>query len=254
MKYKILIVDDELIIANNISSILEHSGYNVKIGCRSAKEAIDLINKEKFDLVIIDYFLSSGSKGIEVANYLLLKTNIPYIFITSAIDFVFLDEIKESRPLGIVFKPYKPYEIITIVSLVLNNVSHSNVDIFRENSNQADICPYFLKDVIEYIKSNINSKIEVKKLKELTPWSYDYFIKVFSKYLGITPYKYVIKKKIERSKALLVESDYPISEIAVMLSFESYSNFNNAFKKQVNCNPEYYRKINKIKKHINYNW
>lgn len=252
MANKILIVEDELIIANNICSLLENNGFIVKIGCRSAKDAIEVLSKEKFDLVIIDYFLSSGSKGVEVANYLLLKTNVPYIYITSAIDYVFLEEIKESRPLGVIFKPYKSYEIETIVSIVLNNKVHSNIDVFRNNKDTVDVYPLFLKEVIEYIKENINSKIEVKKLTELTPWTYDYFIRIFSKYLGLTPYKYVIKKKIEKSKALLTETEYPISEIAIMLSFESYSNFNNAFKREVNCNPEYYRKINKIKKIVKF--
>lgn len=248
---KVLIVEDELLIANDIRTILERRGYFVKIGCRSSNDAIRILKQEKFDLVLIDVFLSLGTKGIDVGNYLLNNSNIPYIYITATKDNLYLDEIKESRPYGIIFKPFNLNEIPVHVSIVLNNHQHISIDVLRYGivDNLEEI-PFVLKSVIEYIKNNISEKIEIQKLVRMTPWTYDYFIKVFSKYMNKTPYQYVLQKKIEKAKALIVESKYPITEIAVILSFESYCNFVNAFKREVNCTPIYFRKLNKVRERI----
>lgn len=248
IKSKILIIEDDLIIANDIATILEDKGYQVQIGCKRSDEAIYRLKKERYDLVIIDYYLAYKTKGCEIGYYLLKNTNIPYLYITSTFDDFDIDSMKETRPFGVIFKPYQAEEITAIVSIILHNQQHIKLDIFRNEAIPVDNHPETLNNVIDYIRDNISNKIELKKLNQLTPWSYDHFIKIFQKYLNTTPYKYILQKKIEKSKILLTSTDLPINEIAFTLSFESYSNFFKAFKKVTNCTPNYYRKINKIKK------
>lgn len=248
---KILIVEDELLIAKNLSIILEGEGYETLIGITTVNEAIEVINQENFVLVLIDINLRSNSDGVELGNYLLKKDTIPFIYITSHSDNVTLDRIKYTRPHGIIIKPFKAIDIKSTVSIVLSNFKHKHIDVFRnDEEHKVDEVPFILKNVIQYINDNITEKIEIQQLTEMTKWSHHHFIRTFTKYINQTPYQYILKKKIEKAKAIICESDTSLSIIAIDVGFSSYSNFCNAFKKETGKTPEMFRKLYYIKEYI----
>ena len=249
--YKILIVEDELIIAKGISLILEQEGYEVRLGITSVPQAIELINKESFDLVLIDIKLYQNSDGIGLGHYLLQKDTIPYIYITSYSDNLTIDRIKDTRPHGIIIKPFKPIDIKSTVLIVLNNYKLRNIDVSRSRQVLTNEIPFILKNIIQYIDDNIKNKIEIRQLSGLSKWSHQHFIKNFNKYVGCTPYQYILKKKIEKARIVIVEKDCSILNVAIDYGFDSYSNFFNAFKKETGFTPDYYRKKHKIDKLLN---
>lgn len=248
---KILIVEDELLIAKDISNILESEGYETVIGITTVNEAIEIINQENFVLILIDINLRSNSDGVELGSYLLKKDTLPFIYITSHSDNVTLDRVKDTRPHGIIIKPFKAIDIKSTVSIVLSNFKHKHIDVFRnDEEHKVDEVPFILKNVIQFINDNITEKIEIQQLTDMTKWSHHHFIRIFSKYINQTPYQYILKKKIEKAKAIICESDTSLSIIAVELGFSSYSNFCNAFKKETGKTPEMFRKLYYIKEQI----
>lgn len=248
---KILIVEDELLIAKDISIILEGEGYETVIGITTVNEAIEIINQENFVLVLIDINLRSNSDGVELGSYLLKKDTLPFIYITSHSDNVTLDRVKDTRPYGIIIKPFKAIDIKSTVSIVLSNFKHKHIDVFRnDEEHKVDEVPFILKNVIQFINDNITEKIEIQQLTEMTKWSHHHFIRTFTKYINQTPYQYILKKKIEKAKAIICESDTSLSIIAVELGFSSYSNFCNAFKKETGKTPEMFRKLYYIKSQL----
>jgi AraC-like DNA-binding protein len=248
---KILIVEDELLIAKNISIILENEGYETMFGITTVDEAISKIEKEEFKLVLIDINLSNNSDGVELGNYLLKEDTLPFVYITSFSDNVMLDRIKDTRPHGIIIKPFKTIDIKSTVSIVLSNYKHKYIDVLRNKSVMvADEAPYILKNVIEYINTNIDNKIEIQELSNLTKWSLHHFIKTFTKYINQTPYQYILKKKMDKAKAIICETDMSLNDIASDLGFSSYSNFCNAFKRETGKTPDIYRKLYYKKKQI----
>jgi AraC-like DNA-binding protein len=251
---KILIVEDELIIAKDISLILEQMGYETRIGITTTQEAINLINVERFDLILIDINLYQNSDGIELGLFLLQKDTVPYVYITSYSDNLTMDRIKDSRPHAIIVKPFKPIDIKTTVSIVLNNFKLRHIDINRNNLINTDEVPYILKNTIQYIHENIHEKINIRELSSLTNWSHPHFIKTFTKYVGCTPYQYILKKKIEKAQTIIAETDYSLINIAMDFGFESYSNFFKIFEKETGYTPNLYRKLHKVKKKINANF
>lgn len=75
--------------------------------------------------------------------------------------------------------------------------------------------------------------MDIEELTQLTEWKRHHFIKLFTEYLAVTPYQYVLLRKIEKSETLLIETNIPIHQIAFELGFKSYSNFCNAFKNAI---------------------
>lgn len=248
MKYKILIIEDELLIAKDISFILESEGFVTKYGIKTAEDAIIEIQNNNYDLVLIDIDLKDNSDGILVGSYLLDKNIIPYIYITSYSDKESIERIKLTRPHGIIIKPFKQEDIITSTSIVLSNFYYSNISVFSVNNEQNYEIPFLLKNVCDYIDKNIDKKINIKELTSLTKWSKQHFLKLFTDFIGQSPYQYILQKKIQKAKIIITKTDVKLYSLAFELGFESYSNFFIAFKKQTGCTPDYFRKINKNEK------
>lgn len=248
LRPKILIVEDEVLIAKGISVILENEGFETRrIQITTVEEAIQALSEDVFDLVLIDVNLKNNTDGIELGTLLLDKDTIPYIYITSYSDNVILDRIKNTRPHGIIIKPFKPLDIKSTVTVVLSNYKHKNIDLYRtdknfDNEDKLNDVPFMLKNVIHYINSNINEKIDIIELSKLSRWSHHHFIRIFTKYLNVTPYQYILMRKIEKAKAVIKETDKPLSTIALDLGFSSYSNFCNAFKKETKITPDIFRR------------
>lgn len=252
MKKKILIIEDELIIANHLRIILENNGYNCLMGITSVEEAKAEMKRTNFSLVLIDVNLKNGLDGTNLGKDLLKNDTIPYIYITGSNDLTTMYKIKETRPHGIIIKPFKNIDIISTVEIVLNNFKYKKIDITRSSvSPFLDENPYLIKRVIEYISENISEKIEISTLAKIANWTEQHFIRVFTKYIGYTPYQYVLQQKIEKSKILLKETNVSIGNIAYDLGFNSYSNFCVAFKKETGKTPNTFRnemKANKFSK------
>lgn len=249
--HKILIVEDELLIAKNISIILEKEGYETIYGITRYEDAINFIVNNEVDLVLIDIQLNGISDGVDLGNYLLKKNTIPFIYITSNTDDVTINRVKDTRPHGFISKPFKSIDVLTTVEIVLNNFSHINIDKLRhEVELDYNEEPFVLKKVVEYINDNISKKMTLDELSDLTKWSTNHFVLMFKKYINQTPYKYILIKRIEKAKAEIRANDFVLMDISIGLGFKSYSNFCNAFKKITGKTPEQYKKEALTKKHI----
>lgn len=240
MGSKIVVVEDELIIAFDIKGLLEAEGYIVEI-IVDFENPLEKIISCKPDLVLLDINLKSNIDGVKIAEELLKNDHIPFVFLTSYYDRVTLDRVKNTRPYGFITKPFKDVDLISTISIILNNFSHRKIDGTRENESISTEAPFFLKTVVTYINEHITEKIDNDTLVEISKWKYHHFIRIFNKYMGLTPYQYILAKKIEVAKTLLIETDTPTTQIGFDLSFESYGNFCNAFKKNVGVSPKQFR-------------
>ncbi len=242
MNNKIIIVEDELLIAMDMQVTLEKLGYEVIIDVTSVEQAIESIEEHNPALVLIDINLNRTKDGTHLGQYLLQKDAIPYIYITSYADKVTLDQVIATRPHGYIVKPFKSDDLKATIAVVLNNYYHKKIDTIRNNENENDSVPYRIRKVIDYINSNLEKRIGIDELVALTEWQKDHFIRLFSKYLSVTPYQYIISRRIEKSKSFLTDTKLSVSDIAFEVGFESKSTFYEAFKKNEGNTPENFRK------------
>lgn len=251
MKQKILVVEDEIIIAHDIKGIL-NDDYEVIINIKTVEEAIERIETENPDLVLLDINLKTEKDGVSIGEYLLKKNTIPFIYITSYCDKTTLDSVKDTRPYGFIVKPFKTTDLLTSVFLALNTFKYRKIDLLRADEEFTDDVPFRIKETINYINEHLYEKIELDDLAKITNWKKHHFIRTFTKFMGITPYKYILNRKVEKAKVFLLDENLQISSIAFELGFQSYSNFVNAFKKITETTPESFRKKGMLnKKRIN---
>lgn len=98
-----------------------------------------------------------------------------------------------------------------------------------------------LKKGIEYLHDNLSSPITIDDLCKITGVSKYYFIRLFQKYVGTTPGKYLQKQRLHYAAQLLRNSKQSVISIAFDAGFNSLSTFERAFRNQFGISPTVYR-------------
>jgi len=117
---KVLVVEDEMLIAMNLRRRLESLGYEVPATAETAEKAFNLAASCDPDLILMDVRLQGGSDGIEAAVAVRQYLDIPVIFLTSHSDTETLERAKLSEPFGYIVKPFGATDFRAIIEMALN--------------------------------------------------------------------------------------------------------------------------------------
>src|ERR687885_127296 len=108
---KILIVEDEWIIALDIKRHLSKLGYDVAGTANCAEKALELVAQTKPALVLMDIYLQGETTGIEVAEVIRQQFHLPVVFLTAHTDEATLAEAISAHPQGYVVKPFEEQDL-----------------------------------------------------------------------------------------------------------------------------------------------
>ncbi len=196
-KTKVLIVEDEAIIAADLEMIMESMSFQVVGISDNSDEALDMISTRKPDLILLDINIYGERDGIELAEIIRETTKKPFIFITSYADKKTLDRAKHTLPYGYILKPFNERELKATIEIALFRFSSHDdsdmpsieklnqqiysaltekeyeiiEDIFKGLANQQIASKHFISinTVKTHIK-NIYAKTEVHNRAELVKW------------------------------------------------------------------------------------
>jgi len=118
MKSKLLIVEDQFIEANNLKIILKKAGYTVCTIARSVPEAIQIVDQEKPDMVLLDIYLDGPETGIDLA-HLLNERNIAFVFLSANSNKQTLNAAKATNPYGFLVKPFRERDVLVMLDVAL---------------------------------------------------------------------------------------------------------------------------------------
>jgi len=125
---KIGIVEDELVIARTILNTLNELGYSHCGPAISYTEAIEMLERDKPDLLLLDIQLSGKKDGIDVAEKLNEAYRIPFIFLTANSDGETIDRAKKVKPHAYIVKPFTKEELFAAIEIAFSNFSGSRND------------------------------------------------------------------------------------------------------------------------------
>jgi len=121
--HKILIVEDDPIIARLIEHHLNEIGHHVLGIAHHSERALDLIHNLRPELVFLDINIDGTRDGIEIAEIIEARHKLPYIFLTALSDQQTLGRAKNVRPVGYVVKPFKGSDLQAVISIGMSNYS-----------------------------------------------------------------------------------------------------------------------------------
>ncbi|MBN2201582.1 response regulator [bacterium] len=116
---RILVVEDEVIIAMEIRDRLGKLGYTVTGVAPSGEEAIRKMTETHPDLVLMDIMLEGPMDGVETAERIRAAHDVPVIFLTAYSDSTTLERAKISEPFGYILKPFDERELHTTIEIAL---------------------------------------------------------------------------------------------------------------------------------------
>ncbi len=126
IKPKVLIVEDEPLIAENIAMHLNGSDFNVLGIAYDYDEAIQLLQKSFPDIAILDINLEDEHDGIDVAEHIKRSCNIPFLFLTSYSDKATIDRVKQTGPYAYLVKPFNKNTLLASLEIALSNFNQQH--------------------------------------------------------------------------------------------------------------------------------
>jgi AraC family transcriptional regulator len=95
--------------------------------------------------------------------------------------------------------------------------------------------------VLDYIEANLEGDLTIDRIASIACLSRYHFARSFKQAVGQSPHRYISAKRLERAKALLVQSNLSLVDIALNLSFSCQANFSRAFRRATGQTPSQYR-------------
>jgi AraC family transcriptional regulator len=100
-----------------------------------------------------------------------------------------------------------------------------------------------LRRVLDYIEHHLEEEITVASLAGQAHLSAFHFTRMFTAAIGVSPHRYVSRRRLENAMAMLADGSLPLSEIAHRSGFSSQAGFNRAFRRVVGMTPGEYRRL-----------
>lgn len=212
MRYKILILEDEVLISEHLKEILLNLNYDVTDICSSYVEAIESINVRRPDLALLDIRMDGKDQGIEVAKSL-RKLEVPFIFVTSFSDKNTLQAAVKEQPKEYILKPFSELEIKESLENVFNTFESNSIQIKQKNG----IDRVRFND-IKWIKSdNVYLEVHTTDKKYVVREKLDRFCELLPEHLFFRIHRsYVVNKsfidRIEKASIFIEDECIPVSK------------------------------------------
>lgn len=151
---RILIVEDEPLIAENIAAYLNNADFKVSGIAYDEEEVKRQLQYNTPDAVLLDINLDCGTDGIELAAYINKNYQLPFLFLTSYADKETLERAKQTEPFGYIVKPFHEQSLLASLEIAISN--------YAKKANQ---CFPFLS--MEKINKHLLSQLSEKEFKVL---------------------------------------------------------------------------------------
>ncbi|MFT7102266.1 MAG: DNA-binding LytR/AlgR family response regulator [Bacteroidia bacterium] len=200
-KTSILVVEDESIVAKDIQQSLKKLGYSVPSVENSGEDAIDSAGQHRPDLILMDIMLKGEISGIEAAQQIKNRYQIPIIFLTAYADESTLSKAKVTEPYGYIIKPFKEIDLHTSIEMALYKHGKEQ-EVKKERDLYSSIVLDKSADDCIFVKSN--SRLVKVKTNEM------YFVEALKDYVIIytKDAKYTVHSTMKDMLAKLSSSEF----------------------------------------------
>ncbi len=167
---RLLVVEDEGIVAKDIQTTLQALGYQVIAVVSSGEAAISTTVANNPDLVLMDIVLKGVMDGVEAAEIIYGEHNVPVVYLTAYADDLTFKRAKTTTPFGYILKPFEERELQTAIEIALyrhdmeNRLKESKAELRHQlaiENTLATISAKFINLASEEIDAGINHALEI---------------------------------------------------------------------------------------------
>lgn len=249
-KYKYIVAEDEHLIRQNIIKKIDSLDIPLELAgeASNGQNAISLVEELYPSLVITDIKMPQ-SDGLELIQY--IHKNHPHIktmILSGYNDFKYAQSALKYGAKDFLLKPIKIEELNAALQNILVLLDSENKEISSFSIHPHSLKPEDLSKLMEnYLRSNYSSINSLTNLSDKFGFSNEYLSKVFKKYIGETPIKYITKIRINEAKLLLIsQPDLEVQKVGELVGYKDAFYFSRVFKSNVGIYPSDYRVKNLI--------
>jgi len=245
--YKMLIVDDDWLIAESLKAMDEWIDYNIDVvgTAGNGKEALYWLDKENIDFILTDIRMPHMD-GISLAKY--LHENMPtinVIIMSGYEDFSYAQNAIKYNVQGYVLKPIAVSELFEIVNKVQKKISLSVETVPQKvESGLTSQQDRLILSAKSYINSNYMNPITLIEVANKFHLTEHYFGQIFKSISGETFMTYLTTVRLEKACDLLNNPSLMVYKVSELIGYTDSKHFTKVFKKSFGITPsEYRRKI-----------
>lgn len=204
-KARILVVEDDMIIAANISLHLSKLGYEITGIESRGEDAVNHALENHPDIILMDIQLKGKLSGIEAAKQIQNKMDIPLIYLTANSDDISFQKAKETHPYAFISKPFNKLNLERTVALVVEKISIENKGVQDNALTECLDDRIFIRNNGKLIKVMLDEILYIEADR-----NYCNIITTSQKYLIVSPLNSFCQK-IESKDFLRVHRSYVVN-------------------------------------------
>ncbi|MFV0399227.1 MAG: response regulator [Oscillospiraceae bacterium] len=249
--FKILIVDDEREIVENLENILKNAFGEAEILVTGiSRQALEIVNTDVIDVLLTDIRMP-GVNGFELSQAARESNPLcKIIFLTGYSDFDYAYTALKQGCDDFILKTNTDAEVLAALGRVIGEVReekeqqellHRAQTVYGMQSGDAQEDTSGVEFVKRYIWEHIDRHISLGKLAEMVYLNPAYLSRIFKSATGYTVTEFLTLVRMERSKQLLVDTNRKVQDIALAVGIDSPVYFGRMFKKKTGLTPQEFR-------------
>ncbi|MDR0269693.1 MAG: response regulator [Paenibacillus sp.] len=250
---KVLLVDDEAPILNNLKSIIPWKDMNMQVlAARSGMEALELFEIHNPDIILCDIRMPVMD-GLTLVGELRAKgSKAEIILLTGYQEFEYARAGIKYKVRDYICKPIHYKELENTIRSIGEQILHARLKdpfqqtVSRIEENEGDQAArknpqQLMAEAARYIADKLDTDLGIEELAGHLGISCSYFSLLFKNHLGMTFVEYVTSKRIEAAKYLLVHSEKSITQIGSGIGYHERRYFTKVFQRYTGMTPSEFR-------------
>ena len=238
--FKVLVADDEKLIARSIARRIDESGSNFRVVAQAGTglEALEMAKEWMPDVVFSDIKMPEMD-GIGLISRLQeMNPSILCVIVSGYSDFEYTRAAIQNNAVDYLLKPVNPEELSALLARM------EAVLLAREQTivpNREINAEQIVQNVMIYLRENYSRQIDFAAVAEAQAVSAPYLSRLFHEYAGVSPSRYLTGYRMEQAKKLLRDSRLSIGEFAERVGYPDPFHFSKTFKNTVGVSPSQFR-------------
>lgn len=243
MKYKVIIVDDEPIIAEGLSKVIDWESLHCEVVATAgdAREGEEVIRQHKPHILLTDVNMPEVS-GLEMLAE--LRSEFPLLEVTIISGYSDFSLAQEAMRLGAcryLLKPTKLDEIYEAIGAMTEKLEQNPSEAEEKPEENSDANSFVVRQALSYIKEHHAEKLTLNQVAEHCYVSQWHLSKLLNGKRKQTFYEILNQTRIEKAKELLKDGSLRIADISDLVGYGEAAHFSRVFKKETGMSANEFR-------------
>lgn len=248
---RVLIVDDQIDVVRGLMSAIrwDRLGVDEVHTAYSVTQAEQLLQDHAIDILLCDIEMPPRS-GLELLSYIEKNKLATYsIVLSSHAEFSYAQEALRHGAFDYIIQPASYLEIEKAILRAREDLHAGQAtppDEVLDASMITDETPVIddpIQVILAHIRQNISSPLSREEIAEAVYLNPDYVARIFKRSMGMTIGEYITREKIEFAKSMLIDTETPVSVIALRVGYSNFSYFSQLFRKATGYSPNEFRRM-----------